>query len=630
MITRLIIENFLPFRDRVELNLADRGVVLVRGDVRVSAATDSNGAGKTSVPGAICWALFGEDLRGRKADAVANRFTDATCRVHLEMVDALGAWWVRRTRRPASLTTGGIPGVLENEDMRVLQQKVEQRLGFGLRTFKNAVVFGQGAFERFSLADQAEQMRMFDEIQGLDLKPALKRATAWRADLSEKLRALEADVASRGEEIDGLVESLRVQQAAREGYEGIIRDQVAALERDIAAAAERRLVAARELEAIKTLRAALPPLHAALARERALAEHADALFRRSRELDLAFQRATDKREDLERRLAELMDSGACPTCRRPVQKQRDAIKRLFAPKLKKLGDAADAAYAAFKPAADAYNVKKAEHLAQAQLVLKVVPDEHRGNVQRYVASIEAAIAREAQQDALWKRADKEMADLKARVDSARSAPWSGADDLRKTERALADARATLVRLTLRADKLADALKMADYCVEAFGDRGIRSVLADGLADYINDRIAAHLEVLACGEATNRMSTQKDLKGGGTRERISFTPSWSWGGEGADSGSGGQDQRMNLAVFAAAQDLSESRSARPFPIKVFDEPFDSLDARGMELAAQWIRQQAREHGTVLLITHSKEMEALVDADVTWTVVLDDAGARVVES
>ena len=169
--------------------------------------------------------------------------------------------------------------------------------------------------------------------------------------------------------------------------------------------------------------------------------------------------------------------------------------------------------------------------------------------------------------------------------------------------------------------------LAEYWVEAFGDRGIRSMLVDGVADFINERLAAHLEQLACGEATVRMSAQTELKKGGARERISFATEWAWGGAGPSDGSGGQDRRRDLAVFAAVQDLAESRSARPFPLKVWDEPGDNLDARGQELFLRWVETEARRRGTGLLITHSEGIASQADPDCVWTIVLDRGGARV---
>jgi ABC-type lipoprotein export system ATPase subunit len=75
-----------------------------------------------------------------------------------------------------------------------------------------------------------------------------------------------------------------------------------------------------------------------------------------------------------------------------------------------------------------------------------------------------------------------------------------------------------------------------------------------------------------------------------------------------------------------QDLAESRSARPFPLKAYDEPFDALDSRGKEMACAWLREQAKKR-TVLLITHSEELAGLANPDQTWTIVHDENGARV---
>jgi Fe-S cluster assembly ATPase SufC len=124
-----------------------------------------------------------------------------------------------------------------------------------------------------------------------------------------------------------------------------------------------------------------------------------------------------------------------------------------------------------------------------------------------------------------------------------------------------------------------------------------------------------------------MSATTDLKKGGARERISFKAEWAWGGDGPLDGSGGQDRREDLALFAAVQDLAESRSARPFPIKVWDEPGDSLDTRGQELFAAWVKAESRRRGTGLLITHSETLAGLIEPDHTWVVVMDKNGATV---
>lgn len=630
MITKVAAWNFLPFREPVQLDFAGKGVVLVRGEVRVSQAVDSNGAGKTSIPSIVCFAYFGEDLLGRKGDAVANRFTDGECGVRVFTEDALGEWSVTRTRRPATLRVTGIPGVAENEDMRVVQEKIEQRLGFGLRTFKNAVVFGQGRFERFSQADQAEQMRMLDEIQGIDFKDWLARAKAWRDDLQDRLSDAESEAEALGRERLSLVEARAAFEKQRDGFVKAAAERVTKLEADLEMSARRRSLAEVEIVAAAESAKALVVLRVEIAREEEL--DPTALFQKAFDLEAEWSKAKGSEADLLERLDNLVSQSACPTCSQPVKTRKKAVLKLFEPEIRRLRSSAEKAEKAWKEAADDYNEAVVTHARQVTKVAKLIPGSNSADQwkpRQYLAVLEERCgAKQAQlRLGVVRQAEQEIAKVKAEIESARSEKWSGQRTLDEYRAKSAEADRRQVDVGATHVKLVGAVELAGYCVEALGDRGVRSMLADGVADYLNGRIAAHLEVLACGEASNRMSTQTELKKGGARERISFRPAWSWGGDGAGTGSGGQDRRMDLATFAAAQDLAESRSARPFPVKVFDEPFDALDGRGMELAAEWIRRQARDRGTVLLITHSREMEALVDPDETWTVVLDEGGARV---
>ena len=97
---------------------------------------------------------------------------------------------VERRARPSALSVSTL-----NKDlpMKDVQQALEQILGYGLRTFRNAAVFAQGTFDRFRGADQSEQLRMLDEIQGLDFRAAQKRAQDWARDARASVGEIEAD-----------------------------------------------------------------------------------------------------------------------------------------------------------------------------------------------------------------------------------------------------------------------------------------------------------------------------------------------------------------------------------------------------------------------------------------------------
>lgn len=629
MITRIEAEDFLPFRKRISLDLRNRGVVLIRGDVRISASTDSNGAGKTSVPGIISFALFGEDMRGRKAAAVANRFMDGPAMAKVYLEDEIGEWTVERQARPSKLIVTGIPGIGENEDIREIQKKIEQRLGFGLRTFKNAVVFGQGSFERFAQADQAEQMRMLDEIQGIDFKPSLERAKDWRKDLVARAATMGAEIGTFDARADALREQIDHLVLARDNFENQKTVTLGAHKAACNAAAENVKRANTEIEVAESQRQMLGIMRAEIKKVQDLDNERVRVERIWSTAANEARNAAGRLTEIEERLSDLFENDVCPSCRQPVAARKAAIRKIFQPEIDTIAATLSLAAADAEGAKRAYDVAAADVTKQNQKLLTLTPPLQR-TAANYLGALENLLS--AAQGKVRAGAlegfEAEQSRAQAAYKAAKTATWGGADALSKAGNDLADVQDARSAQDGRLEKIEAAITMADYCVETLGDRGLRSMMVDGVADYVNNQIRQHLEILACGEATMRMSATTDLKKGGVKERISFKPTWAWGGEGAESGSGGQDRRMDLAVFAATQDLAER--ARAFPIKVYDEVFDALDGRGKELAAEWLRKQAKNRGTVLLITHSKEMEALVEPDTTWTVVMDQDGAHVEES
>lgn len=628
MITTIKISGFLPFREEVTLPLADQGLILVRGRNLVSAAADSNGVGKTSIINALSWGDFGEDLSGRRSDDVACRFTTGPCIVQVDHLDAIGAWSVLRTRRPASLQVVGIPGVEPGEDMAVTQRRIEARLGYGLRTFRNAVIFGQGAFDRFASADQAEQMRMLDEIRGLDFTHARKRAKDWRDQLQAQKMATDSAVTVL------LVEQRQVQlkidelTTIRNTYEVAKTREVEALTYRLADSLRKLQVAKNDMaQAVKDekLFVKLTDLEkkdkeaerlAGLAGSESETQHA------------ALQARLDDIRALEDRLDSLLEDNACPTCRGPVT-SKAAVRKRFAKEFKELEARKDEQAEAVDLAVAAERLADLAYSEANQRFVNALPSDASGEGSSYLFTLQVRLSAKAaqQRQVMYDTFLKDSADLERQRGVKDGEQWVGATKLAEAAEAARVIVEQLAKHNIRTIKLGHAITIADYWVEAVGDKGIRSLLVDADAEFINSRLRFHLEELAGGEVQVVMSAQTALKKGGARERISFTPTWTWGGQGAGTGSGGQDRRVDLAVFASIQDLAERRSVRPFPLKVWDEPGDALDARGQELFIRWVTSEARRRGTGLLVTHSAQLADQAEPDHIWTVVMDKRGARV---
>ena len=82
--------NFLSFKT-LELNLENRGLLLLNGKNLDNPMLNNNGAGKSSVIESIVYALYGKTLRGLKGDAVIHRSVGKNMKVFLDLVDDDGS-----------------------------------------------------------------------------------------------------------------------------------------------------------------------------------------------------------------------------------------------------------------------------------------------------------------------------------------------------------------------------------------------------------------------------------------------------------------------------------------------------------------------------------------------------------
>jgi len=610
---RLEFSGFLPFRQHQVLPLADLGFVIVQGRNEVSSAADSNGVGKTSLWHALSYAPFGQTLDDRKGDDVACRFTKDQCLTKLVLEDDRGEWSIERGRRPKVLRLTGFDGLRGDEEDKELQRLIDDRLGFGFLTFRNAVVFAQGRFERFAQADQSTQMEMLDEIQGLDLSIALDRAKAWRDSIATSvdkdtraLNLLESLQLERRQQLESL-------QSAERSFVKERADRIAQCEKEESTAKTNFDEAIKQWSKYKKVERDLEDAKLVLADvSRAVATI------RQLESDLVslgtdgqFQYRIDSEQES---LSDLLRNKTCPTCYSTLDaKWRTRAKGIVDGRIKAIQ--ADAAQVIKKRAPLVVQITKLQELINA-------PDDPGGKVNRLETELRVGRTA-AQRDMTAKEQTFENA-VKA-LQGAKSVVWSSAAAMKTIEESIQSGDQEAKRLASSIARSDRTLIVAQYWVEAFGDRGIRSLLVDSVAGYLGERMIYHLEQLAAGEASMQLSALKQLKSGGTRERLTITTAWAWGG--LNTGSNGQDRRVDLALFAALQDLAEAQSARAFPIRVWDEPGDALDTRGRELFLEWVSKEARRRGSGFLTTHASDLVAMAAPDGIWTVVMDSSGARI---
>lgn len=151
---RLRIEGLRSFRREVEIDFADRDHVAVVGDT---------GAGKSSILEAMTYALYGKTSFGRQADLMND--TSKKLRVVLRFRVSGDEWRVVRTLRRNQKGNVGQAGAqlqcmdkdgkpLEQvEQVKLVNERVEQLIGLDSDAFLRTVVLPQGRFARLLAED---------------------------------------------------------------------------------------------------------------------------------------------------------------------------------------------------------------------------------------------------------------------------------------------------------------------------------------------------------------------------------------------------------------------------------------------------------------------------------------------
>jgi DNA repair exonuclease SbcCD ATPase subunit len=92
--------NFLTVGSKCSpLSLDSRGLLLIQGENQDDPSAKSNGAGKSSFPDALCWALYGVTARGVTGDAVVNEKAKKDCCVIVVLQDGDIVYKIERYRK---------------------------------------------------------------------------------------------------------------------------------------------------------------------------------------------------------------------------------------------------------------------------------------------------------------------------------------------------------------------------------------------------------------------------------------------------------------------------------------------------------------------------------------------------
>lgn len=163
MFSKICAENFFSWSD-LEFQF-NTGVTLISGK-NLDDGTDE-GAGKSSIPNALCWGLYGTLPKDLNTDDVIKT-GNKSCKVMIYLNDG---HVIERSRKPNDLCIWK-PYASEptkGKDSRETQQLINKLVGMSFDTFCQSVYFAQNYNNKFITATQEDKAKILSELQDLGI-----------------------------------------------------------------------------------------------------------------------------------------------------------------------------------------------------------------------------------------------------------------------------------------------------------------------------------------------------------------------------------------------------------------------------------------------------------------------------
>lgn len=618
-ILELTIKNFMAVGAIEALPLDDRGLILIQGENLDDSSQDSNGAGKSTIAEALCWALYGKTARGETGDAVVNDVAKKGTEVSIKLLDETGAVYrVSRYRKHKTyknmlrleLQEGeGWKDLTKGND-KLTQELIDKAIGCTHEVFSSAIYAGQEAMPDLPGMTDKQLKVLVEEAAGInELQQAHEIAKQELAGAKLKVQELTTGINNAIANIASAKARIADAEARFTQAEDERADSIRALSRQLATAEksydpklverieERLQKLAREAEEINTKIAGTDDERKKQAQlQKEERELAIAAVQAESQYDAALKQAREAKREYD--CVDHKVGTACHACGHVIGEED-------------LADSKAAAHsAALKTAQAAKQLKEAaararERAVSASDALKAF-SAAMTDVSELMSSLRTVDAARAKLEGAL-RTQQQFAQ---QIDQLKKEITRVANETNPYDAIRKKAQEDLDALQSQLDHLeaerTTAMQRQELCEEAvrvFGPAGVRAHILDTVTPYLNSRTAHYLSALTDGNISAVWSTVSTTAKGELREKFVIDVASSTGAKSFRGLSGGEKRKVRLACAMGLQDLVSSRASKPIKLFVADEIDHALDQAGLERLMTILEEKANDKGTVLVISHS---------------------------
>ncbi|EDZ1925190.1 AAA family ATPase [Salmonella enterica] len=623
---KLQVENFMALAN-ADIELDQRGLVLIQGMNSGDSSAASNGAGKSTLMNSLMWCLYGETAHGVKGDDVLSTGHEKNCRVMVTIEDEGKRYAIIRHRKHKEfknrLIVRGEDGDMTKGKDTLTQEFVERLIGASKEVFMASIYASQEAMPDLPGMSDKNLKTIVEEAAGVDrltkayaiareranaaaarmettktkmdaclslvessqneLESAKTSSAAWERDRGKRLDVARADL------VGAEVTLTEVEMELRSLPEQI-RDTENAIDK------EREKLASKEEHDAKLVK-----VRGAITDIRASIRVTENIQKEAMQRARAFKM---KAEEVNTKVGE-----PCPTCGKAYcVEDLSSVKESFVEQARSEICQAQASVTSV--------AKYQEHLEKA---LKIESSLVAGTPD--VSAIISRIEQLTKELGTLRHREKEVVAVEAMVARARSEvnritketnPFLAV--IKRHEESLAANKSNYGVLKTELKNIQEQALLLDKARQVYSPAGVRSHILTSVTPFLNIRTAEYLNTLSDGNIIAEWSTMEATKKGEYRDKFNICVSKTGSSKSFQTLSGGEKRKVRIACSLALQDLVASRASKSIELFIGDEIDDALDTAGLERLMGILEAKARERGTVMIISH-KEMKSWFRETIT---------------
>lgn len=583
-ISKVSWRNFLSYGDYESvLDLSKAGSCLITGEIEEesvnSEAKKSNGSGKSSIPNAILWGLFGRTMHSASSgDSVINHFTKKTCEVK---IDFLNGDQILRRRNP-----GGTTELLYTKDgsdnnftadtvstTKAMQVQLNKIFNLDFEIFCGSVFFNQYGRPWMEMTE-ASRRKALERILRVDRftyysQVAKSKAENTRIIYNNIINNQAAQKASK----DRIINDIK-------NYEDISNSFEANRQKRLKDINDAIFLINQKIDAI-----IIPDIDK-LTEKWALIDKIKIEIDKLKSSDLILykeQASIEAKLSLCNKnidLVKAQDGRKCSSCGQEIPsslvinnvKKLDEEKKIHVDALNDLSSKR-------KDLTD--SIKKYESLLTAKVPGITIVEAN--NMSLIVLNHKAEI----------KRLEKMAGDVGNDTDPNHAI-------IQRLKDSLKDIETQIIANDKRLEELILLDKHYTYLYKSYNDRNkVKSFMCEEHVPYINSRLEHYLHIL---NLDIKLRIENDLK----------VTSNLWG---YDYQSGGERKRSDLAFMLACNDFYEMMYGRQCNLMVLDEVDGRMDEDGIDGLINIIRNELSARvDNILIISHRNQMYDVFDKEL----------------